>query len=249
MDKFYELLKENKREILDKFSYYTKRFQNISYEMILKKYSRELDSGVFPRILEKRYPIIEGLKTTVLYTIADRNELGQISLASTCYVEDKINPSKIWILYETEHQLYKVEKTNFFCITKHYLDRFEERNPTFKLFVGNSKEAAAIDLGLALEKRLAFFVNIDLISDMPNYEEEKKDIINFIELIKEVEPDLYKYFSLEKSTGILRTMDGYGIYKVEDTKKIVMMTWLSEKMLTNNQRRVFQYLTPEKSLY
>ena len=44
-------------------------------------------------------------------------------------------------------------------------------------------------------------------------------------------------------------MDGYGIYKVEDTKKIVMMTWLSEKMLTNNQRRAFQYLTPEKSLY
>jgi hypothetical protein len=42
-------------------------------------------------------------------------------------------------------------------------------------------------------------------------------------------------------------MSGYGIYKAEGTK-ITLITWLSEKMLNNNQKRIFTILAPDKSL-
>lgn len=249
MDKFYELLKKNEQEILDKFSYYAKRFQNTSYNELLKKYSKEIELGIFPRIVENKYPIIEGIKLTVVFSIMSHNGRERhIESASLFYIEDKINPNKVWIMAKMRNPFYyNVERTKFFCITKHYLERFEERNLNFKLFIGDVKEAAVLDLGLAFRNGLSYFINTEIIKDMPDYEERRKEILRLFKSMEKVVPDLNNYFSLEKSTGIMRTMEGYGIYNVEDTK-VTMITWISEKMLTNNQRRIFQMLTPEKSL-
>ena len=243
---FFDWLEKKGKEVLEKEEYYRGRISK-KIGMIEEEKKKAMELGIYPHIFDRYYPKIDGMKVTMFTSIIQVR--GDIAYYLNFHYIENDNPEIAWMVIDMD--VGKSYYTYYFLFTEHYLARFEERNPGYKRYTGNIKEAVVLDIlsGASLYKTGLDSTLIGQFLDPTEFMKlEQPERMRWIENLKEVagvdDKLLGTYFNRNEDICITKTTDGYGLYKM-DGRKVIMITWLSEEMLTDKQKELFRTLTQE----
>ena len=232
-----EILRKGKREILQKLNYYEGRIKTKT-KLITESTENAQNSDVFPYIFDRYTPKYEGLTLNMFSAILSWGG----GFTGFIYIEDD-NPEVIWTVMELDDAGEDVEFA--YCFTKHYFERFCSRNSAYRRYTGNPKEAMILDIfaGACLYWSGITETLYGQIIDpekLQRLEPERR--YQWRETLQELSGhESNKYFKEESNISIMKTIDGYGIYK-KDRDLIIMLTWLREDQLSEEQKNLAETL-------
>lgn len=232
-----ELLLKRKREILQKLNYYEGRVKSKS-KLISESTQKAQDSDIFPYIFDRYTPKYEGLTLNMFSAILSWGG----GFTDFLYIEDE-NPEVIWTVTEMDDAGEDVDFVYYF--PKHYCERFCSRNSAYRRYTGNPKEAMILDIfaGACLYWNGVTDVLYGQIIDPEKLQKlppEKR--FRWRETLQELSGHGFnKYFNENTNVSIMKTLDGYGIYKKEGDL-IVMLTWLRDDQLSPEQKNLAETL-------
>lgn len=237
MKEIKELLLKRKREILQKLNYYEGRVKSKS-KLVSESTKKAQDSDIFPYIFDRYTPKYEGLTLNMFSAILSWGG----GFTDFLYIEDE-NPEVIWTIMEMDDAGEEADFVYYF--PKHYCERFGSRNLVYRRYTGNQKEAMILDIfaGACLYWNGCTDTLYGQIIDpekLLKLSPEKR--FQWRETLKELSGHGFnKYFNENSNVSIMKTLDGYGIYKKEGDL-IIMLTWLREDQLSQEQKNLAETL-------
>lgn len=248
-----EKLLRRGKEIEAKTEYYGKKLRG-KKSLVREEVRKAEATGILPRVIGRERLKVGDVWVNLFHALTafDRHE-GYTIFQDYSYLLDY--RKRMYCVSVMDHtstsgtlidrEVLEVSQiVNVVRFSKHYMERFEERNKAQVLKVGILEEAVIMDLlsdssmypGAFMTGR---FIDPEIFRQV-NSEETIKEFQEILKDLANGDERILKYLS--EDAGVVKTNLGYGIYSKRGNV-ITMITWLKTDMLSQTQKDVFWVLT------
>ena len=244
---------ENAKEILEKLDYSNQKI--LGKKTWLEQKAKDCaEIGVFPSTINRYSTKVGGLTINIFQSILSSEyfkfggDYSRYQCGGYLYIGD--HEKKLYSLIQTTSKIIdgfdtsnvigtfdrSFDNLKVICFSKHYIDRFKERNKGFIAMAGNNlNEALVVDLLSTnvyfLNPKLGFGSGIE------------DELVDVLESVLKGSSELFeKYINCDEGVSVKKTLSGYGIFS-NNGPILTMITWLNKSMLSKEQLDFFSLIT------